>query len=175
MSNAKLAGQCLCAATKFEIARTEETLSIAFCHCKMCRRWAGGLPLAIYNAKVSLTQSEHLKWWKSSPWGERGFCAACGTSLFWRAPGEENWGVAVGALEDSVDLKLAQHIYIDDCAKFYAFADNAPQKTGAQFVAQIFAILKEKHGEGFLQAAVPQMRAHHGDAFADQVLQLMAK
>ncbi len=40
-------------------------------------------------SSLKFDNQEYLKLFKSSDWGERGFCSECGTSLFWRTPGRQ--------------------------------------------------------------------------------------
>ena len=164
-------GQCLCGAVRFEAVADDVELGL--CHCKMCRRWGGGLPQAGINASVSLTDGEAdaLSWWRSSAWGERGFCRQCGTSLFWRLVGNENapWVVLAGAIDDDGALSIKEHIFIDDKAAFYELADDAPRQTGAMFTARVMVGMAEKYGEDALTQAMAQLREHSGESHAAEV------
>ncbi|MCH9704815.1 MAG: GFA family protein [Proteobacteria bacterium] len=161
-------GQCLCGGVRFHA--TAANGDIGMCHCKMCRRWAGGLPLTVLNAQVTLQAEDTLTWWKGSSWGERGFCNACGCSLFWRAVDmPESWAVSVGALEEENALTLSKHIFYDDKAAFYHFTDDAPKKTGAEFTAKIMRALGEEHGATAQKQALAQCRLSKGDVFTDEV------
>ena len=175
-SETKLQGQCLCDAVKFECVPESTPVDVCLCHCGMCRRQNGGMPQAAFNATaLSVLQGESaVKWWKSSPWGKRGFCGECGSSLFWRTDDESYCVVMAGTLGDEVEMKLGTHIYIDDCAKFYNLTDDAPRYTGAQTAAFIFMQLKEQHGDEFLQNALSQLREHQGATFADEVAALVS-
>ena len=167
-----LTGQCLCGDVCFTLAAAPD--SIALCHCKMCRRWCGGLPLAVVDAKVSLESADTLSWWKSSEWGERGFCCKCGSSLFWRAiDGDDAWEVSVASLNDERDLQIKEHIYIDDKADFYDFADDAPRLSGAAFTARVFTELAAERGEIFISDAFVKLERQNGSAFAAEVRRLM--
>ena len=169
-----VAGKCLCGAVCFETA-TE--LSCGICHCSICRQWGGGLPFAGVKGEVILKSADSLQWWKSSGWGERGFCNLCGSSLFCRAPGMSEWMIAVGALDDKAlnNLKIVNHIYIDDKPDFYDFADDAPRQTGAEFTAQTLAALAHKFGNDFLQDALQQSRDFHGEKFTAEVEKLISQ
>ena len=166
------AGRCACGAVRFSAFL--EKASVGMCHCRMCRRWCGGLPLANTQGEVQLESADSLRWWKSSPWGERGFCGECGSSLFWRVPGMPSWGISAGALDNADALKISGHIFVDDKADFYDFADDAPRQTGAQHTAKVLSDLAKQFGDDFLQDALKKSRAFHGDKFADQVEKLIA-
>ena len=166
-------GQCLCGAVRF--ALKEALPQVGLCHCKMCRRWSGGLPLAAVSGEVKLLADQALRWHQSSGWGERGFCCECGTPLFWRAGGAPLWAISAGALNDDEGLIIARHIFIDDKAGFYELADKAPQHTGAEWVAQTLAVLEKQFGSDFLTDALAKVREHNGDAFADEIEQLLAR
>ena len=170
MTKTEIGGRCLCGAVRFTTAAPKE---IGLCHCGMCRKWCGGLPAAAFIAKVSLSGGA-LKWYKSSEWCERGFCGECGSSLFWRAPGMEEWGVLAGAADSTDGAKIVKHIYADDKPAFYDFADDAPRITGARFVAHLFADFRRQFGETFLQDAMQKCRRHHGDSFANEVEKYLA-
>ena len=165
-----LQGRCLCGGVSF-LARPAR-LRAGVCHCKMCRRWGGGLPFVVVNAAVELQSGDSLRWHKSSPWGERGFCATCGSSLFFRGGGAAEWAVSAGALDDDGAISaLREHIFIDDKPAFYDLADSAPRLRGAEFTARVLADLQAQHGGEFLQEALAMCRQHNGDAFADEVAQ----
>jgi hypothetical protein len=86
---------------------------------------------------VSVTAGDTLTWFVSSSTGERGFCARCGSSLFWRDPGEpRDWAINVAALPEGHGEEIFEHIWIDDKPGFYDFADDAPRKTAAQCLGQ---------------------------------------
>ena len=167
-------GHCLCGAVRFQISASAS--DIGLCHCKMCRRWSGGLPLTVIHAQVVLEESETLAWWKSSEWGERGFCNCCGTPLFWRLQGDAGknaWEVSVGALTHEEPLKIVQHIFYDEKAAFYETADDAERLGGVEFTAQVMKSLSVQHGKEVLRQALGQMRRHSGDVFADAVEKLL--
>ena len=73
---------CLCGKTKFQAALKNH--DVHACHCSMCRQQSSGVLMSIDVEPNSLKfdNQEYLKLFKSSDWGERGFCSECGTSLF---------------------------------------------------------------------------------------------
>ena len=73
-----VSGRCLCGAVTYKAKATSHDVNA--CHCGMCRRWTGG-PLIYIHAegKPEFTGGEALGVFRSSEWGERGFCKKCGS------------------------------------------------------------------------------------------------
>ena len=69
--------------------------------------------------------------WIQSPRSDasarRGFCAECGSSLFWDAPGRETISIAAGTLDGETGLRIASHWYVSQAADYYELpADGLP-------------------------------------------------
>src|SRR5215468_5536886 len=78
-------GGCLCGEIRYRV--TEPALDTCFCHCRMCQKFSGGpftVGSAYHAGAVQFTKGEP-RYYKSSPFAERGFCANCGSSLTYRA------------------------------------------------------------------------------------------
>lgn len=80
-----------------------------------------------------------VTWYRGSKWAERGFCSACGSSLFFRMAGTPDslTVVSVEAFDEADDMHLHRHIYIDSKPDRYDFADNVPRLTAEEFFAMI--------------------------------------
>ena len=92
-----ITGGCLCGAVRYEAG--EEPYSVAVCHCRMCQRAYGhgsGIFVLFRKGVLRITKGEP-KYYKSSAWSERGFCADCGSPLGMRD--ETGHGVLVGTLD----------------------------------------------------------------------------
>lgn len=129
-----LKGHCLCGGVTFTVKAKSH--DVAVCHCGMCRRWAGG-PLFFVEAvgAPAFTGRDNIAIYKSSEWGERGFCRTCGTSLFWKLAGEDRYTFAAGTLDDQGVLHLATEIFIEDKPDYYAFANDTVKLTGEDAMA----------------------------------------
>jgi extradiol dioxygenase family protein len=60
----------------------------------------------------------------------RGFCANCGSSLFWDPLDQQkhNWtAIALGAFDTPTNTKLKQHIFVGEKGDYYDIADGLPQ------------------------------------------------
>ncbi len=123
-------GSCLCGAVTFEV--TGELGSSDACHCKQCRKWTGHfLPGAeVQRSALTIRGSENLTWFHSSAKARRGFCARCGSSLFFD-PLDRNkhpWtSVALGAFDTPTGTRLARHIFVAEKGDYYALDDGLPQ------------------------------------------------
>ncbi len=128
-------GKCLCGAVTFTADEVDG--HVHACHCSMCRNWGGGPFLAAGVGKVSFTGEEHLKRYRSSDWAERGFCAECGTNLFYHLIEPSSYVLCTGSFDDVDQFSLAGEIYIDEKPKGYDFAGDHPRLTGAEFLKSI--------------------------------------
>lgn len=136
MSSQKtLSGKCLCGGVKFTVKVA--SANFGACHCSMCRTWSGGVVFALDEVKDLTFEGEHnLSIYKSSDWGERGFCKVCGTNLFWRSAEFGHTAVMAGAIEEQAELKFVSEIFIDSKPDFYTFADDTKKYTEAEVLAQ---------------------------------------
>lgn len=79
-------GGCQCGACRYAVAPGPVHMTV--CHCRMCQRATSNAfaPLAdVEETRVTWTGTP--KTYASSNIAERGFCAACGSPLFYRRPG----------------------------------------------------------------------------------------
>ena len=128
---------CLCGKTKFQAALKNH--DVHACHCSMCRQQSSGVLMSIDVEPSSLKfdNQEYLKLFKSSDWGERGFCSECGTSLFWRTQDGSYCNINVFAMEEQPkDLKLTTEIYIDNKPDFYQFKYSTEKLTEADVIVR---------------------------------------
>lgn len=132
-------GSCLCGAVRFEIATPPET--VGACHCTMCRKWSGGifLGLEVGADAVTFNGTAEPRTYASSDWAERGFCATCGSSLFYRitAPGphQGQYAFGLGTLDDADGIPLTSEIFIEEKPDGYSFAGDTTKMTGAEVFA----------------------------------------
>jgi hypothetical protein len=123
-------GRCLCGAVRYEVRGPLR--DILLCHCEECRRWSGYLG-AFTSARV-----EHLAVaddtalaWIDSPQSDRrarrGFCAECGSSLFWQPAESERINIAAGTLDRPTGLRVAGHWYTRHAGDFDELADDLPR------------------------------------------------
>jgi hypothetical protein len=125
-----LKGSCLCGVVKFDV---EGSLSPPdACHCSQCRKWTGHYLVCadVSRSKLKIHGSDHLSWFQSSDKVRRGFCATCGSSLFFDPLDKEkhNWiGISMGAFDTPTDTDLALHIFVAEKGDYYEITDGLPQ------------------------------------------------
>ncbi len=125
-------GKCLCQAIEVEAPDTHE---LSLCHCSMCRRWGGGPMFAVHCGPETRFSGEQVQVYRSSEWAERGFCARCGTHLFYHLLPNNEYILPAGLFQEQ-DFKLSSEIFIDEKPSFYELKNETEKMTGAQVFAQ---------------------------------------
>lgn len=120
-------GGCLCGGVRYQVAGPLR--DVIACHCGQCQKSSGHY-FAATSAALSdfkLNEDRGLKWYKSSAWAERGFCADCGSNLFWRMKDRDAISILAGSLDGETGLKTRAHIFVADKKDYYEIADGLPQ------------------------------------------------
>jgi hypothetical protein len=104
----------------------------------MCRRWGGGPLLAVEVAHddIDWSGAEAVSVYDSSPWAERGFCARCGTHLFYRIKATGTLEVPHGLFDGDLPVRLASEIFADRASHAYAFAGDRPRLSETETIAR---------------------------------------
>ncbi len=127
-------GKCLCGAVELEVELT--TTEVAACHCSMCRKWGGGPMMAVdCSDAVKISDEAAVVRYPSSEWAERGFCAKCGTHLFYFLKPANQYHLPAGLLGIEENYKFTHQIFIDEKPKFYDFSNDTQNMTGAEVFA----------------------------------------
>ena len=131
MSSSESHGHCLCGAVRF--SATLPSKWVAHCHCTLCQRAHGAAFVTWAGFQADKVQIEAddgaLQWFASPAGGERGFCARCGSSLFFRSsqwPGELH--LARALFTDPLDRDPQAHVYWDTHVSWVDLADCLPRK-----------------------------------------------
>jgi len=123
-------GSCLCGAVKFEV--TGQLGAGEMCHCHQCRRWTGHIYASteVPRTALSIKDVSRLKWYQSSDKVRRGFCADCGSSIFFDPIDQEKhqWiAIALGCLTSPTGVKIEQHIFTLEKGDYYEITDGVKQ------------------------------------------------
>ncbi len=121
-------GSCLCGAVRFEMDGELEPPDA--CHCSQCRRQSGHYWAStnVPRDAIRIEGADNITWHRSSEKVRRGFCAICGSVLFWDPIGHDIISVAMGAFDKPTGTDLAIHIFVADKGDYYDIADGVPQK-----------------------------------------------
>ncbi len=123
-----LTGGCLCGALRYAVRG--DPLLTTLCHCSICRR-AAGAPLvawAMYPLRDFVLERGKLATFASSPGVERGFCAACGTTLSFAAdfiPGLID--VTIASLDEPDELPPQLHMWESRRIPWLVLGDDLPR------------------------------------------------
>jgi hypothetical protein len=125
------AGKCLCGAISFAIAFPYKW--VAHCHCTLCQQAHGAAFVtwvSVDESQMTLRDAEGLlKWYASSADARRGFCARCGSTLFFRSsrwPGE--WHLTRANFATPLDREPQVHAFYDAHVSWFAVNDDLPKK-----------------------------------------------
>ena len=134
----EIKGQCLCGSV--QITAQPEQPHVGACHCHMCRRWSGGPFMEVdCGNNISFEGGDAITVFNSSDWAERGFCAKCGTHLFYRLKDNQQHMVPVGLFDDVPGAAFELQVFIDEKPAYYAFADETKTMTGEEIFAMFGA------------------------------------
>lgn len=98
--NIEASGGCQCGAVRYHLTAVTDTSHI--CHCRMCQKAVGNFFAALFGAP-----KDALEWkrgeparFMSSEHVARGFCAQCGTPLFYEYMLGNDLALTTGSLDD---------------------------------------------------------------------------
>ena len=124
-------GGCLCGAVRYRLARLPR--HVVHCHCSQCRR-AGGAPVVTWamvrEENFTIVKGEPA-WFVSSDHGKRGFCARCGTQLFFvstRYPGAVD--VTAASFDHPEQLVPLRHVFAPERISWLELSDGLPRHVG---------------------------------------------
>jgi len=129
-------GGCLCGAVRYQVAGPLR--DVISCHCSRCRRAQGHFSAytAAPTEALTVTEERGLRWYVADRC-ERGFCAGCGASLFWRRAGADHTAITAGTLDAPTGLQTSAHIFTDSRGDYYEITDGLPQhRDGGESLAR---------------------------------------
>lgn len=123
-------GGCVCGAVRYEaIAYLRDAY---YCHCRICQKSTGApAEIAAYVKSGTLRYTKgQPKYYQSSPFGERGFCANCGSRLIWKHVGTEHpeyTNLSAGTLDAPEKIVPTSHQCVESQLPWYSFDDGLPR------------------------------------------------
>jgi len=128
--NGAITGGCYCGKVRYR-ARLAGA-AVTECHCSQCRRQSGHR-YAVAEARagdVEIDGEGDINWFRASPAAERGFCATCGSHLFWRSLKDDDMAILAASIDAPTGLRLAGHIFVESKGDYYDIDDGLPQYIG---------------------------------------------
>ena len=123
-----ITGGCMCGAIRYEA--TEPPQEVGYCHCRMCQKGTGNLfyPYAAFRSDAFRFTQGEPKFYKSSAWLERGFCANCGTQVAERyLKGSDSVPVSIGSLDHPEDWPPSNHLGVESQIPWLTIHDDLPR------------------------------------------------
>ncbi len=123
----KHTGSCLCGAVRF--TTSGPLRGVVYCHCTQCRKQSGHFYAAtnVEDARLDIQGADSITWFAASDFARRGFCATCGSVLFWKYNDGSETSVMAGAFDKPSGLKGEAHIFVADKGDYYALDDGLPE------------------------------------------------
>ncbi|MBH03893.1 MAG: aldehyde-activating protein [Xanthomonadales bacterium] len=117
-------GRCACGAIRFVV--NGPVSEVVACHCRTCRRVSGFYWAAVVCSADDLSiDGSTLAWWSSSTRASRGFCATCGSSLFFKKTDSAQVSIAPGVIDTPLGQTVARHIFCAEAGDYYTLDDAA--------------------------------------------------
>lgn len=123
-------GRCLCGAVTFVV--TGELREVVNCHCVRCRRFTGHHMAATSTRTADLQvqdPSATLIWFDPVDDVSYGFCARCGSSLFWRSGDGQETSVCAGTLDPPTGLHTVEAWWVQDASDYHVRPDLPERST----------------------------------------------
>ena len=122
-------GSCLCGTVRFEIDGPFSMMMS--CHCSMCRKHHGAPFVTFAGAPLEgfrwLSGESSLRYYASSPGGQRSFCSVCGSVGPMLMPSMGLAVVPAGMLEGDPGIRPQAHLFVGSKAPWHEISDSLPQ------------------------------------------------
>lgn len=121
-------GGCLCGAVRFRVSATP--VRSGYCHCRFCQLNSGAPVVAWLEVPIDgfayLAGTPGV--YRSSPWGQREFCASCGSFLVYRNQDRPNTvSVNTASLADPARFPPTHHVFASRRICWFDTADDLPR------------------------------------------------
>lgn len=120
---------CLCGGVAFRLPGPAG--AVTACHCHQCRKLSGHYAASFDadEAAVQYLRQDTLAEFATPAGGRRGFCAGCGSSLWFRAA-DGAFSVEAGSVDGPTGGRLEGHIFTASKGDYYPIDDGTPQAPG---------------------------------------------
>jgi hypothetical protein len=129
----QIQGQCMCGAVT--ITAQSDAQIVRACHCDMCRQWTSSMFMSVPTKPGTITVHGPVKTYRSSDWAERGFCAVCGSALWYMTVHDQVRNLAAGLFENAAGFPLTLEFFHDSKPVGYTFAGGHRRLSDAETIA----------------------------------------
>ncbi len=140
----QISGGCQCGAVRYHASAVTDTSHI--CHCRMCQKATGNFFAALFGVpKDALTWTRgEPAIFMSSQHVARGFCAHCGTPLFYEYLLGDDLALTTGSLDDPAQFPPKDQFGLEAAMPWFSdipavHKAGATEETMAEFVVGIRA------------------------------------
>lgn len=127
-------GGCQCGAVRYRATSVLDNSHL--CHCRMCQKAVGNLfagLVAAPNDDIIWTRGSPAHW-RSSEHVDRGFCADCGTPLYYRNMAGKRTNFTIGSLDNPQDFPPQGQVGIEGRMSWFGalaeLPDDGPTGSG---------------------------------------------
>lgn len=126
----QVSGGCYCGCVRYRAKGVSR--DVVECHCSQCRKQAGHryAGTGAKTSDIEIDGADNITWFRASPDTERGFCATCGSHLFWKRSDEDYCGILAASLDAPSGLRMTKHIFVEDKGDYYEITDGLPLFAG---------------------------------------------
>ena len=107
------------------------------CHCSQCRKSSGHFVAATSAARDKVAITGEVTWYQSSEQARRGFCAICGSQMFWDGLGD-NLSIFVDCFDGATGATISGHICCADKRDYYEITDGLAQADDTAFTVNFY-------------------------------------
>ena len=123
-------GGCMCGTVRYELQ--SEPFDCGWCHCRTCQLSSGTPAQAFASLKrgdwVSTSGGDSVRMIRSSSFGQRYFCGACGTPLYVTVDHQpETLDFSVVTLDDPEAFPPEYHIFWSSRIRWFNPSDDLPR------------------------------------------------
>jgi hypothetical protein len=120
-------GGCYCGKVRYRASRLRP--QVTECHCSQCRRQSGHrwAATAADMDDLEIEGADAITWFAATADASRGFCATCGSTLFWKPADETRMGILAASVDEPNGLSLAKHVFVESKGRYYEIDDGLPR------------------------------------------------
>ena len=121
-------GGCLCGVVRYRASA--HPLRGVICHCALCRKHSGAPALAFvhFPAVAFAWLCAEPRWYRSSNYAQRGFCAECGSTLGMREQAlPDRVQICVGSLDEPDRVRIDDHVWTASKIAWFDMDDHLPR------------------------------------------------